>query len=103
MNLSSHAKVRSTRMRNAWMAALNKRLRPRLVVLAIARILFDVRDHAGIENALAIVCGIKAAIEVEIGASEVQTHLFGHLLQRFQALWEQDHVGLIDGRHGDRR
>jgi hypothetical protein len=25
------------------------------------------------------------------------------LLQRFQALWEEDHVGLIDGRHGDRR
>jgi hypothetical protein len=57
-------------------------------VLAITRILFDVRDHAGVENAFAIVRGIKATIEVEIGASEVQTHLFGHLLQRFQALWE---------------
>ncbi len=103
MNLSSHAKVRSTRMRNAWIAALNSRLRPRLVRLAITRILFDVGDHAGIENALAIVRGIKAAIEIEIGASEVQPDLFGHLLQRFQALREQDHVGLIDGRHGDRR
>ena len=37
-----------------------------LGVLAITRILFDVRDHAGIENTLAIVRGIKAAIEVEI-------------------------------------
>src|SRR5439155_15928026 len=29
LNLSSHAKVRSTRMRNAWIASLNSRLRPR--------------------------------------------------------------------------
>ena len=55
--------------------------------LAIPRILFDVRDHAGVENALAIVRGIKAPIEVEIGASAVQPHLFVHVLQRFQALW----------------
>jgi hypothetical protein len=27
--------VRSTRIRNAWMAALNSRLRPRLVVLRL--------------------------------------------------------------------
>src|SRR5206468_3363962 len=33
LNLSSQAKVRSTRIRNAWMAALKSRLRPRLVVL----------------------------------------------------------------------
>ncbi len=38
------------------------------------------------ENALAIVGGIKAAIEIEIGTSEGQPDLFGHLLQRFQAL-----------------
>ena len=59
-----------------------------LGVLAITRILFGVRDHAGVENAFAIVRGIKATIEVEIGASEVQPHLFGRALQRFQALWE---------------
>ena len=53
-----------------------------LGVLAITRILFDVRDQAGVENAFAIVRGIKAPIEVEIGASEVQPHLFGYLLQR---------------------
>jgi hypothetical protein len=29
LNLSSHAKVRSTRSRNEWMAALNNRFRPR--------------------------------------------------------------------------
>jgi hypothetical protein len=29
---------------------------------------------------------IKAAIESEIGPSEVHPDLFGHLLQRFQAL-----------------
>ena len=54
--------------------------------LAVARILFDVRDQASIENTLAIVGGIKTAIQIEIGPSEVQSHLFGHLFQRFQAL-----------------
>ena len=39
---------------------------------AIARILFDVGDHARIENARAIRSGVKAAIEVEVGPSEVQ-------------------------------
>src|SRR5712691_6081230 len=101
LNLSSHANVRSTRMRNAWIAALNSRLRPR-GTLAVTRILLDVGDHTGIENALAIVDGIKAAIEIEISTSEVQPDLFGHILQRFQALREQDHVRLVDGRHGDR-
>ena len=74
---------------------------PALGALAVAEILFDVGDHAGIENALAIVCGIKAAIEVEVGASQVQPDLLGHLLQGFQALWQQGHVGLIDWRNGE--
>ena len=55
-------------------------LAPTLGGLAVARILFDVGNQARIENALAIVRGIKAAIEIEIGASEVQPDLFGHLL-----------------------
>jgi len=55
--------------------------------LSVARILFDVGDQARIENALPIVGGIKTAIEVEVGASEVQPHLFGHLFQGVQALW----------------
>src|SRR2546428_12632444 len=54
--------------------------------LSVAGILWDVGDHAGIENAFAVVCGIKATIEVKVGAFEVQTNLFGHLLQRVQAL-----------------
>ena len=39
--------------------------------LAVAGILGDVWDHAGIENALPIVRGIKAPIEVEVGVSQV--------------------------------
>ena len=85
LNLSSHAKVRSTRRRNAWMAALNNRC-ARAWWFAVARIFVDVRDHARIENALAIVRGIKAAIEVELGASQVQPDLLGHLLQGVQTL-----------------
>ncbi len=71
--------------------------------LAVAGILFDIGDQAGIENALAIVRGIKAPIKVELGTSEVQPDLFGYLLQGVEALRQQDHVGLVDGSHGDRR
>jgi hypothetical protein len=54
--------------------------------LAVAGILFDVGNQAGIENALPIVRGIKTTIEVKVGSTEIYTHLFGHLFQRFQAL-----------------
>ena len=37
-----------------------------LDVLAVAEILGDVGDHPGIENALAIGSGIKAAVEIDI-------------------------------------
>jgi hypothetical protein len=58
LNLSSHAKVRSTRIRNAWMALLKERLRPRFGVLRLrgfSGILFDIGDQASIENALLII------------------------------------------------
>ena len=74
-----------------------------LGVLAMTRILCAVRNQPRIEYALPIACGIKAAIEVQVGPSEVQPDLFGYLFQRFQALREEDHVGLIDRSHGDRR
>ena len=60
-------------------------LAPTLGALAVTRILLDIGNQASIENALAIVGRIKAAIQIEIGTSEVQPNLFGHLLQRFQA------------------
>ena len=37
-------------------------LAPTLDALAVPRILLDVGDHTGVENALAIVGGIKAAV-----------------------------------------
>jgi len=42
-----------------------------LGVLAVPGILFDVGDHARIEDHLPIVRRIKAAIEGEVGASQV--------------------------------
>jgi len=63
----------------------------------------EVGDQARIENALPIMRRIKAAIKIEVGSTEIQTNLFGHFSQRFQAFREQDHVGFIDRRHGDRR
>src|SRR5437870_10400382 len=47
-----------------------------LGALAVARILFDVGDHPRIENARAIRSGVKAAVEIDISASEVQPDLF---------------------------
>src|SRR5215475_2099241 len=67
--------------------------------LAIAGIRFNVGDHARIEHALAMVRRIKATIEVERGACEVQTNMFGDLLQGLQPLRQQDHIRLIDGCH----
>src|SRR5215831_8660891 len=61
-------------------------LAPALGALAVAGVLFDVGDHPGMENALAIGSGIKATIEIDIRPSEVQTDLFCHLLQRLQPL-----------------
>ena len=71
--------------------------------LAVTGICLDIGDHAGIENALPIVCGIKAAIEVEVGVSEVQPSLLGHLLQGFEALGKEHHIRFIDRSHGGRR
>ena len=71
--------------------------------LAVAGILFDIGDQAGIENALTIVRGIKAAIKVQVGTSEVQPDLLGHLLQGFQTLGQEHHIRFIDRRHRDRR
>ena len=48
--------------------------------LAVAGMLFDSGDQAGMEHARAMVRGIKAPIKVERGTSEVQPDLFGDLL-----------------------
>jgi hypothetical protein len=55
--------------------------------LAVARVLFDVGDQAGIEDALPVACGVKAAIKVQVHALEVHPHRFGYPLQRLQPLW----------------
>ena len=60
-------------------------LAPALGRLAVARILFDVGNQPRVEDRLAIRLGIKTTIEVEVGSVEIDTHLFGHLFQRFQA------------------
>ncbi len=77
--LDTHPQCMDRFVEEAFASALGR--------LAVARILFDVGDEAHIENALPIACGIKAAIEVEIGPSEIQPDLFGHLFQCLQALW----------------
>ncbi len=54
---------------------------PSLGACAVAGILLDVRDHARIEHARAIVRGIKASVEIQIGSSKVQPDHFGQPLQ----------------------
>jgi hypothetical protein len=76
-------------------------LAPTLGALAVAGILWDVGDQARIKNALAIVRRIKAAIEIEVGTSQVQPDLLGHLFQGFQALGKEHHIRFIHGSHGD--
>src|SRR6266850_4236345 len=74
-----------------------------LGALAVAGILFDIGDHARIEDQLPIALGIKSRVEIEISPSKVQTDHFGHPLQSFQTLRQQDHIRLIDGSHGEGR
>ena len=74
---------------------------PSLGGLTVEGMLLALGEQAGIKNTRAMVRGVKAAIQVEIGASEVHADLLGSLRHGFQALWEQDHVGLLDRRHGD--
>jgi hypothetical protein len=62
---------------------------PSLGTLAVPGILGDVGDHSSIENALAIVLGIKSRVEIQIGSSKVQTDHLGHPLQGFQTLRQQ--------------
>jgi hypothetical protein len=57
-----------------------------LGVLTVPGILFDVGDHTRIKYTLAIGSGVKAAVEIDISASEVQPDLFRHLLQGVQTL-----------------
>src|SRR5215475_15729898 len=78
-------------------------LAPSLGALAVPGILCDVGDHARIEHALAIVRGIKASVEIQIGSSKLQTDRVSHLLQRLQTLRQQHHVRLIDGSHREWR
>ena len=71
--------------------------------LTVAGILLDIGDEARIENALQILRGIKTAIEVEVGASEVQPDFLGYLLQGLQTLGQEHHIRFIDRSHGGRR
>src|SRR5215468_8694938 len=61
-------------------------LAPTLGALAVVGVLFDVGDHPCIKNARAIRSGVKATVEIDISASEVQPDLLRHLFQCFQAL-----------------
>jgi hypothetical protein len=54
-----------------------------LGVLVVPGILFDVGDHARIENALAIRSGVKAAIEIDISPSEAALSTWSSLCQEF--------------------
>ena len=59
-------------------------LAPTLGALAVARILWDVGHHTGMENARAIGCSIKAAIKVARSPSEVQPDLLATSCNAFR-------------------
>jgi hypothetical protein len=70
-----------------------------LRLLSITRILLNVGDQPSIENALAVVLGIKARVEIQIGPCECQTNGFGDQLQASQSLRKQHHIGCIHWRN----
>jgi hypothetical protein len=50
-------------------------------------------------HAMPMTSGIRTAIEVAGGASQVRPDLRGHLLHGVEPLRPQEHVGLMDGSH----
>jgi hypothetical protein len=67
-----------------------------LGALAIARVLWNVRDQSRVEDRLAIGLRIKAAIEVEIRTTKAQPCQFGDSLQSFQPIWKQHRIRFVD-------
>ena len=82
---------------------MDEPLAPALGALAVAGILGDGGEQARIDHARPRGRRLTAASEVARGSPESSTTLVGPPGQRFPARWEQDHGGLIDRRHGDRR
>jgi hypothetical protein len=74
-----------------------------LRALTVAGMLCDLGDQASIANALPIMGGIKATIEVEGGALPVSPDRLGPLLPGFEALGKEHHIRFVHGRHGARR
>src|SRR6266446_10270046 len=72
---------------------------PALGGLAVAWVLFDVRDHPRIEDRLAIRLSIKATIQVETRALELQTREFGDPLQGLQSLWKKNRIRCMHWCH----
>jgi hypothetical protein len=66
----------------------------------LALVLFDVGNQAGVEDRFAIGRRVKATIEVDIGALEVQPALLAYPLQSLQSFRQQHRIGFIDGRDG---
>jgi hypothetical protein len=52
---------------------------------------------------LAIVRGIKAGVEIQIGSFKVQTDHLGHPLQGFQTIRQQEYVRRINGSYWEWR
>ena len=73
---------------------------PALGPLAVAGMFLEGGEHAGMEQALPMVRGIKAAVEGEGGAAHVAPDRLGSLLQGLQARRKEPHRRVMDGSHG---
>src|SRR2546427_301123 len=69
--------------------------------VAMPPMLFEVGEHTRIEDHLPLVRSIKAAIEVEGGAFEGHTDLFGHAFHCLQSIREEHHIRCMHGSHGN--
>jgi hypothetical protein len=78
-------------------------LAPALGALAVARVLGDVGEQTGLEDALPMVRRIKAAIEIARGPSAVSPDLCRHFFPRLEALGQQHPICFIARSHGHRR
>src|SRR5215475_11996702 len=103
LNLSSHAKVRSTRIRNTWMASLKRRLRPRFGVLRLRGFSLILGMRPALKMHLRLCAESKPPSRLrEAPLSSIHTSL-ATSFNAFRPSGNKTHVGLIDRSHRDRR
>jgi hypothetical protein len=98
LNLSSQTKSAFDGEAQFVEPGIKEALAPPFGLLPIARILFDVGLQSGIEDVLAIGLTVKARIQIEDRAGNLDPHLVGDSFKGFEPLGKKHYVHLAHRR-----